>query len=150
MTTQHHLPHQLMQRGLLLRLAAYACILALLGNLNAMVDAALHPTIPYLDEEHLIVGGATGMVTALLLGLLELYLHRLSKTIDRLARLEKFLAICSFCKKVRLPGADPKDPEAWIPLEIYLYRRTATEFSHGLCPDCLASHYSEITLRPTT
>ena len=34
-------------------------------NLNAIIDAILHPYIPYFDEEHLIVGSVTFIVCLL-------------------------------------------------------------------------------------
>ncbi len=42
----------------------------LLGSLSIIVDAFLHPEIPHFDKEHLIVGGATALVAALLYFLL--------------------------------------------------------------------------------
>jgi hypothetical protein len=35
----------------------------LLANVSAVVDAVLHPEIPYFDREHLIVGGVTAFTS---------------------------------------------------------------------------------------
>jgi DNA-binding response OmpR family regulator len=46
-------------------------------------------------------------------------------------QLESFLPICSYCKKVR------DDHNYWQQIEQYINTRTGTNFSHGVCPDCL-------------
>jgi hypothetical protein len=60
----------------------------------------------------------------------------LSRTLTRLQELEKFLSVCSFCKRIHMD-------EQWIPMEIFISQRTETQFSHGLCPDCKEKHYGE-------
>jgi PAS domain S-box-containing protein len=57
----------------------------LMANLGAMIDFYMHPEIPYFDEEHLVVGGVAGLVTAVLLGALFLYVRRLEKTTEDLS-----------------------------------------------------------------
>ena len=42
----------------------YAFVILLMTNLNAIVDMFYHPDIPYLDEEHLVVGLISGAVSA--------------------------------------------------------------------------------------
>ena len=49
-----------------------------MGNLNALVDYVLHPDIPYLDEEHFIVGGITVFVSAILFCIVLIYVHYLN------------------------------------------------------------------------
>ncbi|HSR36371.1 MAG TPA: GGDEF domain-containing protein [Desulfurivibrionaceae bacterium] len=65
----------------------YVLAVLLMANLNAMTDAVLHPEIPYFDEEHLIVGGITGLLTALLGGFLLLYIRRTHSAFTKLNRL---------------------------------------------------------------
>jgi len=48
------------------------------------------------------------------------------------------LPICSQCKKIRDQTGD------WQPVETYIRERSAAEFSHGFCPDCLVSLYPEL------
>ena len=91
-----------------------------MSNLNALVDAVLHPDIPYFDEEHLIVGGITGLVSIILFGLLTLYVRYLNKALSNIKTLESILPICSHCKKIRKPDSDPKNMESWQPLEAYI------------------------------
>jgi len=54
----------------------------------------------------------------------------------RVNRLEGLLPICARCKKIRIEGGDPKDPDSWEPMELYLSRKTNVELTHGLCPEC--------------
>ena len=46
-------------------------------------------------------------------------------------QLESFLPICGYCKKVR------DDQNYWQQIEQYINTRTGTNFSHGVCPDCI-------------
>ena len=62
-------------------MALYGFLVLLLSNLGAMVDLVLHPEIPYLDEEHLLVGGINAIAVILLLGGMESYLAR-QRTIE--------------------------------------------------------------------
>ena len=45
-------------------------ISVVIANLNAITDFYLHPEIPYFDEEHLIVGTVSGVLTAIILAVL--------------------------------------------------------------------------------
>lgn len=127
-----------------IHLLIFAFVIILMSNLNAMVDAFLHPHIPYFDEEHLIVGGATGLVSSILFGLLLLYVRHLGKAVDKIKRLENFLSICSGCNKILKPGSSALQMESWERLEKYLSKKTDTKFSHGLCPECAIKLYPQI------
>jgi hypothetical protein len=61
----------------------------------------------------------------------------------RVAELESLLPICSFCKRIRTPNTDPEKQASWETVEHYIHTRTGSQFSHGLCPDCLEEHYGE-------
>jgi hypothetical protein len=127
-----------------LKIVIFFFTIALISNLNAIVDAFLHPEIPYLDEEHLIVGGVAGIVTAALFGLIMLYAHHLEKTLSRIKALESFLPICSSCKKIKISGAtDQSQQERWQPIDSYIRERTNIEFNHSLCPDCVKRLYPD-------
>lgn len=45
-------------------------------------------------------------------------------------KLEAFLPICGYCKKIR------DDKKYWQEIDGYLSERQGTKFSHGVCPDC--------------
>jgi DNA-binding response OmpR family regulator len=52
------------------------------------------------------------------------------KAIERIRQLEGILPLCSYCRRIR-------DGEtAWQPLECFIQRRSKTQFSHDICPDC--------------
>jgi DNA-binding response OmpR family regulator len=78
-----------------------------------------------------------------------LYKHRVDMEKEKLNRdlqaaLEKvkllsgFLPICSICKKIR------DDKGYWNQIESYIRDHSEAEFSHGMCPDCARTHYSEL------
>jgi PAS domain S-box-containing protein len=63
-------------RTVLVRRVFFGLLVLFIGNLEAMVDAVLHPEFPYFDAEHLIVGGFTALTMVLLLAALDIYLSR--------------------------------------------------------------------------
>lgn len=44
----------------------FLVVIVLMGNLDALIDTLLHPELPYLDFEHLIIGGVSAFLTALI------------------------------------------------------------------------------------
>ena len=78
-------------------------------------------------------------------GLLTLHLRRrqrllqagIDEAVAHVKVLRGMLPICSFCKKIR------DDSGYWNQIESYLGKHSEAEFSHSLCPDCLAKHYPE-------
>jgi len=52
--------------------------------------------------------------------------------------LKGFLPICCFCKKIR------DDEGYWQQLEEYITKYSDTQFTHGVCPECLTIHYSQL------
>jgi CheY-like chemotaxis protein len=65
--------------------------------------------------------------------------HRLSSRIaeceaalDNVHKLKRLLPICMYCKKVR------DDSRYWQEIELYIHEQTGTDFSHGICPGCMA------------
>ncbi len=144
MDLNHFLPEGTMFKRTIHQLFIYILIIILMSNLNALVDAFLHPELPYFDTEHLIVGGVTGLVSSILLGLLIFYTRHLKKALKRINTIESFLPICANCKKIRIPNPNPNDKESWQSLESYITEKTATRFSHGICPECATALYPQI------
>jgi len=70
-------------------------------------------------------------------------MHLTRKLTLRVTELESLLPICSFCKRIRKPDSDPEKQESWETMEHYIHARTGSQFSHGLCPECLEKHYGE-------
>ena len=119
-----------------LQIVIFLAIIIFMGNLNALVDAILHPEIPYFDTEHLIVGGVIALVSLILFGLSILYVRHLDKALGKIDLLERFIPICAYCKKVRKPASDPNDMESWQPIESFVREKTTARFTHGICPEC--------------
>jgi len=61
----------------------------------------------------------------------------LQKAVAQIKTLHGLLPICMHCKKIR------DDRGQWSPVEVYVRDRTDAEFSHGLCPHCLATRYPD-------
>lgn len=64
--------------------------------------------------------------------------HELEATVAELRQLRGIIPICSYCKQVRTEQGD------WQQIEAYVRERSAAEFSHGICPNCLRLHYPEM------
>lgn len=62
----------------------------------------------------------------------------LQKAIAEVKTLRGVVPICSHCKKIR------NDKGSWDQLEAYIRKHSEAEFSHGICPDCLETHYPEL------
>jgi DNA-binding response OmpR family regulator len=45
-------------------------------------------------------------------------------------KLESFIPICGYCKKIR------NDRKYWQDVEAYFAQQQGAKFSHGICPDC--------------
>ena len=59
-----------------------------------------------------------------------LWVHLATKRVlQRLHYLEKYLLICSWCRKVGQDGE-------WLTMEQYFGSKFSTQTSHGICPEC--------------
>lgn len=63
------------------------------------------------------------------------------RSLSRIRHLEGLLHICSFCKRIETKGR-------WIHVDDYVRERNETLVSHGICTECLAKHYPELTVLP--
>lgn len=61
------------------KILLFTAAIIFMTNLNALVDLYLHPQIPYLDDEHLIVGSITGLVSLMLGIIIYTYINRLHR-----------------------------------------------------------------------
>ena len=57
----------------------------------------------------------------------------LEEMVERINQLKQLLPICMYCKKVR------DDSDYWREIDEYIHQQTGTDFSHGICPTCMAS-----------
>jgi hypothetical protein len=63
--------------------------------------------------------------------------NRLQKALAEIRTLSGMLPICSTCKKIR------DDKGYWNQLESYIMAHSQAQFSHGICPKCAKTLYSE-------
>jgi len=63
--------------------------------------------------------------------------HKLQTTMAEVKTLNGLLPICASCKKIR------NDQGYWQNVEEYVHQHSGAEFSHGICPECLAKLYPE-------
>lgn len=54
---------------------------------------------------------------------------------EKVKVLQGLLPICASCKKIR------DDRGLWQPLETYIAEKSEADFTHGVCPDCMARLY---------
>jgi nitrogen fixation/metabolism regulation signal transduction histidine kinase len=69
------------------------------------------------------------------------YVVLVIEDISDLVSLQRTLAICAKCKKIR------SDDTAWEQLEGYFLKQWDLNFTHGLCPACCAEEMSTLTPR---
>lgn len=63
--------------------------------------------------------------------------RELEKALDDIKILQGILPICAHCKKIR------DEEGVWNQLEDYIYAHSEAQFSHGICPECMDTYYSE-------
>ena len=64
----------------------------------------------------------------------ERLVRELTAALAEVKTLQDILPICSYCRKIR------DDRDYWQTVESYIARHTRSRFSHGICPECMASH----------
>lgn len=62
----------------------------------------------------------------------------LARAANKIEKLGGLLPICSHCKKIR------DDSGYWNELEKYISDHSDAEFSHAICPACLAKYYPDV------
>ncbi|GEM_PF-217878 len=67
--------------------------------------------------------------------------ERLVAVLDGIQCLGQLLPICARCQKVR------NDKMYWSSLELQVDEKTESQFTHGICPDCVRKHYPEVAER---
>ena len=62
----------------------------------------------------------------------------LEVAISTVKHLQGMIPICSYCKRIRSTSDD------WEPLESYISEHSEAQFSHGICPPCLAKAWGDV------
>jgi hypothetical protein len=55
--------------------------------------------------------------------------------------LSKFIPVCAHCKKIRVEDSDPEEQQSWVHIESYISNKTSSQFTHGICPECMKKLY---------
>jgi response regulator RpfG family c-di-GMP phosphodiesterase len=67
---------------------------------------------------------------------------QLEAALHQVRQLRGLLPICAYCKKIR------DDGNYWHQVEGYLEKHSELQFSHGVCPDCIAKLEAELDSMP--
>jgi len=62
---------------------------------------------------------------------------RLADALEHVKILEGLLPICAWCKRIR------DDKGYWDQVEAYIHKSTGADFTHGICPECLAKAHAK-------
>ncbi len=65
-------------------------------------------------------------------------IRQLEEAHSHIRTLQGIIPICSFCHRIR------DDSESWQRLEAYISMHSEAQFSHGICPECLAKNYPDV------
>jgi hypothetical protein len=94
---------------------------------------------PDASRDEFAALAATGAFRSTIVLFMALWFARLSEHERALHRevqaLKGLLPICSFCKSIRNEAGE------WEHLERFISRRSETQFSHGVCPQCQKTYY---------
>jgi hypothetical protein len=70
-------------------------------------------------------------------------IQNLQSALNEIKVLKGILPICMHCKKIR------DDSGYWNQLEHYIVSHSHADFSHGICPGCMETHYSKYATKKT-
>ena len=62
---------------------------------------------------------------------------QLQHALSEVKTLRGILPTCAYCKKIRDQGGH------WRQIEAYVQENSHARFSHGICPDCINSHFED-------
>jgi hypothetical protein len=102
-------------------------IILIVLYLDEYVDLPYHmlgaPHTPYRPQEY-ILESLSVLVVAIIIIMVTYIILR------RTARLERFLRVCAWCRKVWVN-------EKWVSFEEYALKRHSLKSSHGICDECV-------------
>ena len=67
-------------------------------------------------------------------------IKELEEALNTIRQLKEVIPICMHCKRIR------DDDDYWQDLDEYITKYTGSDFSHGICPECLEKYYPEVIL----
>jgi hypothetical protein len=103
-------------------------IILIVLYLDEYVDLPYHmlgaPQTTYRPQEY-VLESLSVLVVAIVLIMVTFIILR------RIARLERFLRVCAWCRKVWVN-------DKWVSFEEYTLKRHSLKSSHGICEECVA------------
>ncbi len=69
----------------------------------------------------------------------EKLIGELQEAMDKIKVLRGLLPICAHCKKILTEDGE------WQQMEVYVTNHSEAQFSHGVCPDCIKTHYPDFS-----
>ncbi len=128
-------------------LSALTVVLALSGGFHVLRAATMLFLwrSPITELDHLLFGAALLFMNPgtimVFIGLLALHSRRMAADLaaskQEIRTLTGLLPICCICKKIRLESS------AWQSIDVYVREHSHAEFTHGICPECMETHYPE-------
>lgn len=111
--------------------------MALIDDLTRSASVKANEETQLISLDHLNLKREIENYPALGLELLQLLSRRI-RDIEKtmINTLGNFLPICAYCKKIR----DTDD--SWVSVDTYISSHSKTEFSHGICPQCMDKHFT--------
>ncbi|HEY5653609.1 MAG TPA: GAF domain-containing protein [Pontiella sp.] len=67
----------------------------------------------------------------------------LQEKVEYINKLEEFIPICSYCKKVHISR------DAWQELDSYIHEHSSAKISHGICPTCAKKFFPDYSEEET-
>jgi hypothetical protein len=113
------------------------------GMLLPVININFQSLIHAFQFQHLPMALFFGLL-GLVLGAINVHYLKLNSTkLQRIKLLEGLLPICSYCNKVRDDNGKVHGEGQWEKVDTYIYRKTNQEFTHGICPDCVDTVFSD-------
>jgi len=120
--------------------------------LSMVFQKLVHPTFNFditrvMDSfsiHHLPMAFFFGLLGAAFGLLITYYTLRISRDRERIHALERFLPVCSYCKKIRDDEGKGHGEGVWYDVDEYLAMKTDTEITHGMCPECFEKAMKEL------
>ena len=110
--------------------------MALIDDLVRSASVKANEETQLLSLDHLNLKKEIEKYPALAIELLQMLSRRI-RAIEKtmINTLGNFLPICAYCKKIR----DTDD--SWVSVDTYISAHSETEFTHGICPNCMKKHF---------
>ena len=66
------------------------------------------------------------------------------EALQKIRLYENILPICMYCKSIRDDsGAEETGEARWMSVEEYISSKSGTDFSHGICPNCMEKFHNK-------